>query len=886
MDFEKNNIITSNNPESHLKTDSIIDLRPDSIKKDILYFKEEVLQDIKQFEKNIIKKNKEANDFINDKIFAYDIKINLLKENINSLSDKIIEEITYKEKLTDLIQTKQVLLDTTDTNRIKISLLEKETRDNINRINDLLKQSIIYPGIIGNKCRYSTFHEFIDFLLSESNANSTFRHKNIMDISSFKIKIDKNVQTLSFKIDTNLTNSYSYTDRKVKEAQDKFEDMIRKYKKNLDDLRIENSDYVIQLEKDTKDLRNELSNIKRMKNEIYNRVDNQVMEMKTDNKNISDELKENKKGFDLIKNDISRIDKKIEELMIEKIGILFDGQKTTNNNLEKFQIKYNENKNDIDSRINEINNHTKEEQAKLVDSIEEINEQLNAIWEKILNTNTIKDNSNNETNSDNNTNNNINKDNEVINDNTGILKEKKSTSYSTMKGKTKFIPNRNIKVRTFNGNNKDNIGHFVSINKMALITSQKKGEIEKAQNLNYFMVPNTNNKLPSSDNYNNILTNKKLLENLKISKIQKMGKLPINKHNSNNNLFKNVVNSNINDKILSEIQNDNMQIIKNKKVQNPSHNPQLLSENILDNNNDLIINSDKCKNINKKKISPVFRNKTALKRRKLEEEKDLDYENYLKFFSLKKNKNIKRRSFDNEKIKALQKFQKLLKIDINDINAKLNNFKNSSDASFKVLNENEEIYDRFFKSNSNNEEKNLFNKNINTVGNHKNHNRNINKINLLNIYSTGNQSEKNTNENHKSTKNLMEAKTSSYFYHLDPNKKLEKDFITSSDNLNQNKLKNNNNIRLIKSPNSETMNIKNEVRSKPLGSNSVSRYHNYFIGFFENDNDNKKKNKKKIKYKSLNNNKFIDEIKDSDINVDINKNRMKQIKGILGIKNK
>ena len=82
------------------------------------------------------------------------------------------------------------------------------------------------------------------------------------------------------------------------------------------------------------------------------------------------------------------------------------------------------------------------------------------------------------------------------------------------------------------------------------------------------------------------------------------------------------------------------------------------------------------------------------------------------------------------------------------------------------------------------------------------------------------------------------------------------------------------------------MNLKSEVRNKPLGSNSLNRYHNYFIGFFENDSDNKKKKKKKIKYKSLSNNKLIDEIKDNDINVNTNKNGMKQIKGIFGNKNK
>ena len=59
-----------------------------------------------------------------------------------------------------------------------------------------------------------------------------------MDLSTFKIKIDKNLNTLGFRIQSNLINCNSYTDRKFEEIQDKLEDVYRRYKKNLDDLRI------------------------------------------------------------------------------------------------------------------------------------------------------------------------------------------------------------------------------------------------------------------------------------------------------------------------------------------------------------------------------------------------------------------------------------------------------------------------------------------------------------------------------------------------------------------------------------------------------------------------------------------------------------------------
>ena len=58
------------------KKDVIAEFKPEKAKLDILYFKEEVLQEIKQLEKNLIQKSKEANDMLKEKISIFDIKLN------------------------------------------------------------------------------------------------------------------------------------------------------------------------------------------------------------------------------------------------------------------------------------------------------------------------------------------------------------------------------------------------------------------------------------------------------------------------------------------------------------------------------------------------------------------------------------------------------------------------------------------------------------------------------------------------------------------------------------------------------------------------------------------------------------------------------------------
>ena len=792
MDIESN----SNNikPQSHKDKDTIIEQTPESLKMDILYFKEEVLQELKQLEKNLIQKNKEANDTLKEKISIFEIKYNFLKDNMNSLSSKIIDGKKCEEKLNELFNNKEHLYKETNSNKIKISLLERETHDSINEINELLQKTIIYPGIIGNRGKFNTFHEFIDFVLSESNENINFRNKKIMDLSTFKIKIDKNLNTLGFRIQSNLINCNSYTDRKFEEIQDKLEDVYRRYKKNLDDLRIENSDYVIQLEKDTKDLRIEISNIKRMKTEIYSKIDNGVNKVKKEKEKMIEKLDGYKEDVDIVKDDIIRLEKKIEELIVEKIGILFEEQKKTNDNLDKIKKLFDKYKENIEDKINNINNINKkirEEQTLLDKSIEDINDKLNIIASNISN----------------------NEKNEEINNNYTLLKDENQSKNNM---KSKISRNNNYMFNTTN------------LNRINLILPQQRIEIEKGRNKNY---KNNNlitpSQISSLDN-NDILPNKNIFENLKINRIRKVKNVQSAQNIKNNINWKN---------------DNNIMLSKN--------------ENIYCFNG---INDNKIKI---KKLSASLNNKNSLKQKSktnYDEEKVYDFNNYVKLYSNVNRRKQKNNSFNHEKIQTLKKFQKLLKININDINAHLNN-NNISTTSFKVLNENKEIFDRFYLSHG------AISLNDNKYLNIKNsHTNNENKINLYNICSHRN-SEKNLIDECLGTKDLTNKKTDCYFNHIDINNKIEQ-------NINKYK-KNNKIIFLAKKPDSKKINLKGNIKNRNIGTNSLTRYHNYFIGLYddENKNDNKSKNKKKKKNKNKSNSinmNYNQMTKDKLYNNDIN----------------
>ena len=857
-----------NNPHKDLpqeiNEDIILNMKPQTIKMDLLLFKNDVLREITQIEKGIIEKSKETTNILKDKITLFDNKVNFINEQIASMSKKMYDGIKTEEKINTLIYAREKLLNETATNRIKISMLEKENRDSINRIDDILKQSVIYPSIIGIKGKFRNFHEFIDFLIAESNTNNNFRQKNIMDLSSYKLKIEKALQALGFKIESILSSCNSFTLRNVKEVQDKFDYLLGQYKDKLNDLRIENSNYVIQLEKDTKDLRNETNIVKSMKVDIYSKVDNDLNNMKKDNLNIIETFKSYKNDFEKMNQNIKKIENNMDSLLTQRIGLLFDEQKKLYENIDKLRKENKEFVNEINDIIKNIVN----EQIKNI--FGDVN-----IQQLFLNNNFInEDNNNINNNISSNINNyninnlNLNSNNQIFNNNNtlyDINSKDKNNNNNNYNQKPKLFSKRhsisNISSKNILKNN-NSPNHFIhkikasprrnNINNMTSSPYKvnKNNENESNYNLNNYNYENTVNNF----NYNkNIIMNKKIRENI------------------NNNNKKNI-NNKINDNILSEIKNDNILNARknNLHIYRPHRKKSFHSysqeEDINNNINNSNINHDGQKS-NLNKYSIVSRNKKSHKLKyKFKSEDEFDnYDNYIKIFNITNNKLTKRRSFDKEKNKDLQKFQRLLKINLNDVDAKLNNV-NSMSSSFELLNENQEIYDRFM------DPKFITKDNLQNNKNDNNINNEFNKFKLL-------SSDKNFNEEELSIKNIALAKTSSDFYPIESNKKM-KNYYSLNPIKNKNIFKttkkiNENNSNLAKKNNYDLFNLRNDINKKaqngfyynskttiPVSSgdqiykqseDSVHKYHNYFIGFqFGGLEDNKKikkkKNKNKIKH--------------------------------------
>jgi DNA repair exonuclease SbcCD ATPase subunit len=138
-----------------------------NIKMDLARFQDDILKDIRTVQFSLADKYTKIDDYLKERITAFENKINSFEKKITELSNLIITDNSIREKIKSLEQFKEYINDTLFKRRAKFNELEKYTNDEINRINNILTESIIYPSIIGKVARFKSFHEFIDYVLDE-----------------------------------------------------------------------------------------------------------------------------------------------------------------------------------------------------------------------------------------------------------------------------------------------------------------------------------------------------------------------------------------------------------------------------------------------------------------------------------------------------------------------------------------------------------------------------------------------------------------------------------------------------------------------------------------------------------------------------------------------
>ena len=747
--MSENNIQNKTNVQLASNNNILDKILPNNqnMKNDIMQFKDEILREIKLIKKSMNEKYDFTMTLINQKFDKYDNKLTSYSDRITELSSSITNNNDFKKDLQSLNEFKNKFRDSMLTMDIKINNMDKEAKNNIFRIDNILSDSVIYPGIIGRTSKFKTFHQMIDYILAQTSQNLTYREKNTLDVNQVKRKIttiEQNMNNMKEHMNKELSILFEH---KIHETDNKFKNMLKEYEEKLNKTKEENEQYIKDIQTTVKQFKEKLEEFEVIKNKIFEEIQLEGKQLREENEKTQNIFKSYKKDFNLIKDRFTQLSEFIKDVrfrinigeevkrreyyhMSGKIDFSKKQKVQNDNNIKIYDTKYQNDKQLPDFLQNQINPNSNTNRYNDVDKLEENKKrgQFTTGYKSMKNINFFKN----------------------------IDKGRNDTSFKKSKeGRNFMLHSRENKTSEefFDENETDKNNN-----------EEGKYFLEKMNKTNYKETNNSDIKIKG-------ILKRSNTTNIGSSYIERFKKLE-NKINlfSNNN-----INNKKNTESIQELIEDT-NINENKKIYSEKINPN--NKNINNTNIKYFSYENRDKNKNKYKI---LNNNSNI----INEEMSIDFKKRIKFFQDKTpksiifsglnnrdNSNIKNISSFSEKINMLSntRLEENQKI-ISPIN-KLGNIKEPK-IDFKILPSKNTIVKSLTRIQS------AFSPKYPNISGHRKSLTNSNSLNLIN----NNSSEKNSFLKSKANNNkasFEEDKTNTNYKNKILNK--EKGFIYNSKN--------------------------------------------------------------------------------------------------------
>ena len=248
-------------------------ISPSNIKKDMMQFKDEILKDLRSVQSSLDSKYSKADELINQKITTFELKLDAFSEKIGQLSNLIITDTSIREKVDSFEEFKIEMKDTIFKRRAKFNELETQINNDINRINNILSTTVLYPSLISKSGKFKSFHEYMDYTVQEIAQLSLFKEKSGLDLTPFKRKLDTTIA--AFKLQMNVFSSKEYVDNLNKKTEENMRNLFKIFDDRLQDTRVENSHYAFGMKKKSEEMESLVEYLKKMQNNLNKKIENQ-----------------------------------------------------------------------------------------------------------------------------------------------------------------------------------------------------------------------------------------------------------------------------------------------------------------------------------------------------------------------------------------------------------------------------------------------------------------------------------------------------------------------------------------------------------------------------------------------------------------------------------
>ena len=458
-------------------------------KNEIMFFKDEVLSEIKSFKSITNSKFTQINEMISNRILMFNNRIEDFSSKLNELLDSITTSKLDHQKIEELYKDNEKIKTQLDENSIRVIEAKDIIESSLYKYDRVIMDNLEIPGFIGNNSKYSNIKQFLIFVRDELGNNKSFKNKQITENNSNKDKIEK------------FNKKLTVLNKNIIDTCDKlFMNRLESLKKDLE-MKFANRNVDINKE-EQRNIDNSLIEIEIKKNE---ELCNQIKEqMKNEIDIINNELKKykdltnanfvitnkQKDEFNLIKKQLNQI---IEDFKYVKLQKNLDFQNLSSSK----KLFFNEFQNSKENKENKLKNSQKMfSPLKITSSIIDKNKNNNSIKKEKKSEN-IKDKKNNKIIIKNSINENNDKNDKDINDNNDNNKINNNVNNNDDNNDDNNDNKNNKENKNNDNDNKNNINNKdKNLNleiKLISNNQQKQEEIKTNNNLNTENNGNTEN---------------------------------------------------------------------------------------------------------------------------------------------------------------------------------------------------------------------------------------------------------------------------------------------------------------------------------------------------------------------------------------------------------
>ena len=236
---------TMNNNSNNV---SIINPETSSIKQDILFFKNDVLKEIRKFEEKLNKKLTEQALAYNTQNENYEKKLDFLSTKLAYISGTISDNSNLSEKFNKFEFFKTKVEDKFFGLTSRLNNFEREIKESILKIEKIIDENLNYPGIIGSNAKFVNLRFFIDFIMNNFNSLHEFRDDiKKLNFSDFQKRTNTNIVELRFLINENNKSTRHLIERNIKDFDSKFSNFYSDMKIQFKDNENKNNEFKNQV---------------------------------------------------------------------------------------------------------------------------------------------------------------------------------------------------------------------------------------------------------------------------------------------------------------------------------------------------------------------------------------------------------------------------------------------------------------------------------------------------------------------------------------------------------------------------------------------------------------------------------------------------------------